>query len=66
MEVYSPENGRRFDPVLAIKEILTAGFEFVDYSNLQYRSDDELRYEVGKKSVTGNTDRFTFKFKKPE
>lgn len=65
MEADSPENGRRIDPALAIKEILAAGFEFVDYSNLHYRSDDELRYEVGKKTVTGNTDRFTFKFKKP-
>ncbi|WDE07971.1 class I SAM-dependent methyltransferase [Thalassomonas viridans] len=60
------ENGRRFDPVLAIKEIQAAGFEFVDYSKLHYRLDDELRYEVGRKSVTGNTDRFTFLFKKPE
>ena len=60
------ENGRRFDPVLAIKEIQAAGFEFVDYSKLHYRPDDELRYEVGRKSVTGNTDRFTFLFKKPE
>ncbi|WDE14241.1 class I SAM-dependent methyltransferase [Thalassomonas haliotis] len=60
------ENGRRVDPVLAIKEIQAAGFEFVDYSKLHYRPDDELRYEVGRKSVTGNTDRFTFLFKKPE
>jgi len=25
-----------------------------------------LRYEVGRKTVTGNTDRFTFLFRKPE
>ncbi len=60
------ENGRRVDPVLAIKEIQQAGFEFVDYSDLHYRLDEELRYEVGRKSVTGNTDRFTFLFKKPK
>ncbi|MFT4926468.1 MAG: putative methyltransferase [Phenylobacterium sp.] len=59
------ENGRRVDPVLAIKEIQQAGFEFVDYSTLHYRPDDELRYEVGRKTVTGNTDRFTLLFKKP-
>lgn len=64
MEPKNNENGRRFDPVLAIKEIQAAGFEFVDYSDLHYRSDDELRYEVGKKSVTGNSDRWTLKFKK--
>jgi len=58
------ENGRRFDPVLAIKEIQDAGFILVDYSDLHYRADDELRYEVGRKTVTGNTDRFTLKFKK--
>ncbi len=66
MQKNNDENGRRADPVLVIKEIQAAGFKFVDYSNLHYRADDELRYEVGRKSVTGNTDRFTFLFKKPE
>lgn len=59
------ENRRRLDPVLAIKEIQAAGFEFVDYSPLHYRLDDELIYEVGRKTVTGNTDRWTLKFRKP-
>ncbi|MEE4245824.1 MAG: hypothetical protein V2I33_10450 [Kangiellaceae bacterium] len=66
MEQKNPENGRRFDPVLAIKEIQSAGFVFEDFSNLHYRADDELRYEVGRKTVTGNTDRFTLKFRKPK
>lgn len=65
MEGDTPENGRRLDPVLAIKEILDAGFEFVDYSRLHYRADDELRYEVGRSSVTGNSDRFTLLFRRP-
>ena len=60
------ENWRRMDPVLAIKEIEAAGFDFVDYSDLHYRPDDELRYEVGRQSVAGNTDRFTLLFRKPE
>lgn len=64
MEGDTAENRRRFDPVLAIKEIQEAGFEFVDYSPLHYRPDDELRYEVGRRSVSGNTDRFTLLFKK--
>ena len=64
MQRDNDENGRRFDPVLAIKEIEAAGFKFVDYSNLHYRADDELRYEVGRKTVSGNTDRFTLLFKK--
>ena len=57
MQEDSDENWRRMDPVLAIKEIEAAGFEFVDYSALHYRLDDELRYEVGRRSVAGNTDR---------
>lgn len=65
MEPDSNENRRRIDPVLVIKEVQAAGFEFVDYSTLHYRADDELEYEVGRRSVTGNTDRFTFKFRKP-
>ena len=51
--------------MLAIREIQAAGFEFVDYSDLHYRPDDELRFEVGRKTVTGNTDRWTLKFRKP-
>ena len=65
MEQQTPANRRRIDPVLAIKEILEAGFVLVDYSDLHYRADDELRYEVGVKSVSGNTDRWTIKFRKP-
>jgi len=65
MEADNPENRRRIDPVLAIHEIEAAGFEFVDFSDLHLRMDDELRYEVGRKTVTGNTDRWTIKFVKP-
>ncbi|TQV68125.1 class I SAM-dependent methyltransferase [Exilibacterium tricleocarpae] len=64
MEPDNPENRRRIDPVLTIKEIQEAGFELVDFSDLHYRPDDELRYEVGRRSVTGNSDRFTLMFKK--
>lgn len=65
MEPDNYENRRRIDPVLVIKELTALGFEFVDYSGLHYRADDELRYEVGRASVTGNTDRFTLLFRKP-
>jgi len=65
MEEDNSENRRRIDPVLAILEIEAAGFEFVDYSDLHFRLDDELLYEVGRKTVTGNTDRWTLKFVKP-
>ncbi|HMB39791.1 MAG TPA: hypothetical protein VKO85_11985 [Wenzhouxiangellaceae bacterium] len=66
MQPDEPENRRRVDPVLMIKEIQAAGFGFEDFSDLHYRLDDELRYEVGRKTVTGNTDRFTFLFRKPD
>ncbi|MBL4672572.1 MAG: class I SAM-dependent methyltransferase [Arenicella sp.] len=65
MEPITRENRRRVDPVTIIKELLDAGFVFEGYSDMHYKPDDELRYEVGRKSVTGNTDRLTFLFKKP-
>ena len=65
MQPMTGEVWRRADPIQIAKELLDIGFELVDYSDLHYRSDDELRYEVGRKSVTGNTDRFTFLFRKP-
>lgn len=61
----NPENWRRVDPVQVIKDVQAAGFVFVDYSGLHFRPDDELRYEVGRKTVTGNTDRTTLLFRKP-
>ena len=66
MEPDNPENGRRMDPVLVIKEVQEAGFRLVDFSGLLRRPDDELRYEVGRASVTGNSDRFALLFEKPE
>jgi len=60
------ENWRRMDPVLAIREIQSVGFELVDYSDVHYRPDDELRFEVGRKTVRGNSDRFALLFRKPE
>lgn len=65
MEPANNENRRRIDPVVVIKELLDLGFEFVDYSDLHFRADDELEYEVGRRSVSGNTDRFTLMFRKP-
>jgi predicted methyltransferase len=60
------ENWRRIDPVLAIKEIQAAGFRLVDYSNIHYTPDDGLRYDVARKSVKGNSDRFALLFRKPD
>ncbi len=59
------ENWRREDPVKVLTEIEAVGFELEKYSDLFYRPDDTLQFEVGRKTVTGNTDRFFFVFKKP-
>ena len=66
MQPETGESWRREDPVRTIKEVQAAGFVLESYSDLHYRPDDELRYEVGRKSVTGNTDRYTLLFRKPE
>ena len=60
------ENWRRMDPVQMIREIQDVGFELVDFSPLHFRRDDELRHEVGRRTVTGNTERFTLLFRKPD
>lgn len=57
---------RREDPVKVILEVQAAGFILDKSSDMFYRPDDELRHEVGRKTVTGNTDRFTLVFKKPK
>lgn len=59
------ENWRRVDPVRVIEEVQDAGFLLQDFSDLHFTPDDELRYEVGRKTVTGNTDRFVLLFRKP-
>lgn len=65
MEPETRENGRRLDPVVVIKELLDAGFEFVDFSTLHASPVDGLTLEVGDEAVTGQTDRFTLLFRKP-
>ena len=66
MEPGNRENGRRVDPVLNIREVLEAGFEFVDFSDLLARPNDELVHEVANPEVSGRTDRYTLLFRKPE
>ena len=65
MEPRNSENRRRADPVAVILEVQATGFELVEFSDLFFKPDDELRYEVGRKTVTGNTDRFSLLFRKP-
>ena len=57
---------RREDPVKVILEVQSAGFVLEKSSDMFYRPDDELRYEVGRQTVRGNTDRFSLVFRKPQ
>lgn len=66
MEADSRANGRRVDPVLNIKEVIDSGFEFVDFSDVLARPADALDLEVGNPEVSGQTDRYTLLFRKPE
>jgi predicted methyltransferase len=65
MEPQSRANGRRVDPVQMIKEIQAAGFVFEDYSTIHYSPADALNLEVGDPAVANQTDRITFRFRKP-
>jgi predicted methyltransferase len=58
-------NGRRLDPVQMILEIESVGFVFEGFSDLHARPADGLDKEVGDESVSGQTDRFALKFRKP-
>jgi len=66
MEPDSRANSRRVDPVLMIHELQSLGFELVNFTDLHYRDVDGLDLEVGHEDVTGQTDRFTLLFRKPE
>jgi predicted methyltransferase len=66
MQPAGGETWRRLDPVQVIQEITAAGFEFVDFSGLHYRADDELKYDTEWPSINRYSDRFTLKFKRPE
>ncbi|MEM6605619.1 MAG: methyltransferase [Pseudomonadota bacterium] len=65
MQDDNDENWRREDPVTVLLEVLEAGFELKEHSDMFYRPDDTLEYEVGRRTVSGNTDRFFFVFQKP-
>jgi predicted methyltransferase len=66
MEPNVRDNGRRVDPVQMIKEIQAAGFVFEDYSTIHYSPADALALEVGDPDVSNQTDRVTFRFRKPQ
>ena len=56
---------RRTDPVQIIHEAIVAGFEFVGYSDIHARPEDELLYDTRHDSLANESDRYTLKFRKP-
>ena len=52
--------------IYMIKEMLEAGFEFIDYSDMHAIAADSLIYDTTHESIKTNSDRFTLKFRKPD
>ena len=65
MEPYDAERWRRLDPVVVIKELQDLGFVFVDYSDLAYQPNDELKLDSTNPALNRNSDNFTLIFRKP-
>lgn len=55
----------RVDARLVKKEILDAGFEWVDSSDLLRHPEEDRTINVFKPAIRGKTDRFVFRFRKP-
>ncbi len=56
----------RVDPAAAKNEILAAGFEFAGESAALHNPDDDHTLGIYNKSLRGKTDRFIYKFQKPQ
>ena len=56
----------RIDPILVKQEIESAGFEFITESNALNNTEDMLNTMVMMPLVKGKSDRFIYKFRKPE
>jgi predicted methyltransferase len=56
----------RIDPEIVISELETAGFVLEDKSDVLRNMDDDLSLSMSAPAVRGKTDRFVFRFRKPE
>jgi predicted methyltransferase len=56
----------RIDPEIVISELETAGFVLEDKSNVLRNMDDDYSVNMAAVEVRGKTDRFVFRFRKPE
>ncbi len=55
----------RIDPTLVKKEILDAGFELIEESDIFRNPNDDHTLMIVDPGIRGQTDRFLFKFRKP-
>jgi predicted methyltransferase len=55
----------RVDPAAVKKEVTAAGFEFVGESKVLYNPADDHTVGVYDKTIRGRTDRFVYKFRRP-
>ena len=55
----------RIDPEAVKKEVLAAGFELADQSDVLHNPKDNHKIKVFDPSIRGKTDKFIFKFRKP-
>ena len=60
------EKFHRIDKLLVKEEVENSGFRFVAESNILNNPDDALNTMVMIPDVRGKSERFIFKFKKPE
>ena len=60
------ETLHRIDPDVVIGELEMAGFILVDKADFLANPDDDLRLFVIDPAIRGRTDRFVFKFQRPE
>ena len=60
------EKLHRIDPILVKQEIESAGFHFIADNNILNQPNDTLDTMVMMPNIRGKSDRFIFKFIKPE
>jgi predicted methyltransferase len=56
----------RVDPIAVKKEVTAAGFEFVGESKALYNPADDHSSSIYDKTIRGKTDRFVYKFSRPQ
>lgn len=56
----------RIDPAIAVQALEAAGFDLEAESDVLHNADDDYSLNMADPAVRGKTDRFVFRFRKPE